>query len=540
MNENAIRDLLAKDLSVLEVGLELVEIEQFIPPELGTRCFLDILAKDRSGHWVIIEVKKTKAASREAAHEVFKYVEAVQRHFGARNNEIRAIVASVEWGEMLVPFSKLISETTIFVEGVQLVLDDSEILLKVNTIEPLVLTQGRYLAPWHELNVYHSKANLEMGIESYYKCCNEKGIIDYVLVVLKAADDFHDRACMALEAYGKGLSNDLPRSEYILYFAPQILTKEKCLSIIARDPNLYEEVISVTSDVDEKAELCILHTNVYDVEPCPSRDFLEIGYDAKFAGKLLVDEGWAVVRIIRKGTFERNHLLSDDSIIEELKGLSAGSGRGLNQSINLDNVAHVDSVRKALNSALELNAAWKAQLNRVLDEITDKESGGTADIKLFNPSSGIFTLYFMATEESSLDHMPHYKVVVKSSSEVVTSIYLGVLVPSQKPMEFNDILEKYYEGRVGKLMLTASVAGFYEPKDTEILYDIGLSYRTFRLDDPDGNKNWFELRDDLWREFSPVLPFNPLQKYFDNEALLINQIVETIGSRMHGAFHDMS
>ena len=127
MNENAIRDLLAKDLTVLEAGLELVEIEQFIPPELGTRCFLDILAKDGSGHWVIIEIKKTKAASREAAHEVFKYVEAVQRHFGARNSEIRAIVASVEWDEMLVPFSKLRSETTIAVEGVQLILDDSDI-----------------------------------------------------------------------------------------------------------------------------------------------------------------------------------------------------------------------------------------------------------------------------------------------------------------------------------------------------------------------------------------------------------------------------
>ncbi|WP_406586873.1 endonuclease NucS domain-containing protein [Asaia lannensis] len=72
MNEAAIRDLLAADLSVLEEGMELVKIEQYIPKSLGTRNFLDILAKDKAGQWVIIEVKKTNAAARQAAHEVFK------------------------------------------------------------------------------------------------------------------------------------------------------------------------------------------------------------------------------------------------------------------------------------------------------------------------------------------------------------------------------------------------------------------------------------------------------------------------------------
>lgn len=69
MNEAAIRDLLAADLSVLEEGMELVKIEQYIPKSLGTRNFLDILAKDKAGQWVIIEVKKTNAAARQAAHE---------------------------------------------------------------------------------------------------------------------------------------------------------------------------------------------------------------------------------------------------------------------------------------------------------------------------------------------------------------------------------------------------------------------------------------------------------------------------------------
>jgi len=63
MSEALFRDLLANDLSILEEGLVLLEIEKYIPSKLGTRSYLDILARDSSGHWVIIEVKKNKCRS---------------------------------------------------------------------------------------------------------------------------------------------------------------------------------------------------------------------------------------------------------------------------------------------------------------------------------------------------------------------------------------------------------------------------------------------------------------------------------------------
>lgn len=554
MSEALIRDLLASDLSVLEDGLDLLDIERYIPSELGTRSFLDLLAKDRAGHWVIIEVKKTNAAAREAAHEVFKYAEAVQRHFGARTDEIRVIVASVEWKELLIPLSRLKAETNISVDGVRLELDAAEKTLKAVRVEAVPVNQGRYLAPWHEVNMYRDRASLSHGIVSYDECCQAKGIDDYVLVVLKAADDFNERAADAVSSalqavqtmfgsdtpkYGNGsIPVFLERYEYILYFAPQILSKEFCLNIIDRDPDQLEEVVAFTAGMSNEEELGTLHENVYDAEPRPVRDWFEIGYAAKFGSKLLDEEGWTVEDVLRRGMFARNSLLSDDAIIDELKGYTGSSGQSFKRVVSMSNRAHVASARADLTTALATNPSWLAQINRVLDDLSRDVPAASIEIDVFCPSSGVFTLYFMATDESPMSYMPHYVLAVRDSGNLVR-LYLGLLAPAGQPSSLDFILEKYYQGRIGMLMALAS-AGFYEMRDADVMDDLGLVYRSFRLDDPDGDSNWFEFRDERWKAFKPTLPFQPLQPYFDANSLLIDSIVSEIGARMHAGFHDMS
>lgn len=553
MNEAAIRDLLAADLSVLEEGIELVKIEQYIPKSLGTRSFLDILAKDKAGHWVIIEIKKTDAAAREAAHEVFKYVEAIQRHFGVRKDEIRAIVASVEWTELLVPFSMLRNETSIAVEGVQLLPDIPGKSLDILPIEPVPVNQGRYLAPWHELNLYHDEESLKSGIASYDRFCKAKGIDDYVLLVLKAADDFNEKASFAVnqtlqqiaKIFGDGAPEELPiqprqldRFEYILYFAPQILSREFCLAVLARDPEIFEEVLACTDDMDTEAELCTLHEYLYDLDPRPYRDHFEIGYAAKLSQKLLIDEEWTIERVERRGTFARNTLLSDEAIIDELKGSTGSSRQSFKRSVSLSNRAHMASAKEGLTEALFTNPAWQAQIKRVLDEASAAWPDGSADIDLFGPSSGIFTLYFIATDGSG-SHLPQYEVAVFDADEQLVSVYFGLLVPEGQPVALQALLDKYYKGRIGQLMFLAS-AGFFEIRDADVMDDLGLVYRTFRMDEPEGAAKYFALKDDRWRPFSPTVPWQPLQPYFDENSSLIDEIVSAIGSRMHGGFHDMS
>ena len=58
MSEAKIRDELAKNLSIFGMGLQLIDIEYYLPNARGTRSFVDILARDEEGRYVIIELKR--------------------------------------------------------------------------------------------------------------------------------------------------------------------------------------------------------------------------------------------------------------------------------------------------------------------------------------------------------------------------------------------------------------------------------------------------------------------------------------------------
>ncbi len=62
-DERAIRDWLAKDLSIVEIGLQVVDVEHHLRNDFGSRGFIDILALDRLGLQVIIEIKRSDQAA---------------------------------------------------------------------------------------------------------------------------------------------------------------------------------------------------------------------------------------------------------------------------------------------------------------------------------------------------------------------------------------------------------------------------------------------------------------------------------------------
>lgn len=80
------RDLLARDISKLKRGLTLLQKEQYIHNKHGTKDFIDLYAKDEDNCHVLIELKRSAAASRQALHEVSKYIEGTD-----------AIVAAPVW-----------------------------------------------------------------------------------------------------------------------------------------------------------------------------------------------------------------------------------------------------------------------------------------------------------------------------------------------------------------------------------------------------------------------------------------------------------
>ena len=255
MKESALRDLIAQKISQLKPGLTLLQKEQYIPGKHGTKSFIDLYARDEKGRHVLIELKRSNIAARQALHEVSKYVEQVKQHFGVKDSEIFAIIASTEWGELLLPFSRFCEDAGFSIEGIQIDVTEDHSDFQARPISPFATIRGRLIAPWHHIYWYTDKDALQRGIAAIERAYSAKGIDDYVIVSFYLPDPStpeERRAALLSEVANMlkvpqaSLSASLasfspPTYEYMAYTAVQMLPDETCLQIISCDEALFEE-----------------------------------------------------------------------------------------------------------------------------------------------------------------------------------------------------------------------------------------------------------------------------------------------------------
>ena len=102
-SEQDLRDHLAMHLDLIESGLKLVDIEFKLPNLRGAKGFIDILAWDRIGHLVVIEIKISNNSARTALHELHKYVALLRQLHGIPVHKLRCLVLSTEWCYVACP-----------------------------------------------------------------------------------------------------------------------------------------------------------------------------------------------------------------------------------------------------------------------------------------------------------------------------------------------------------------------------------------------------------------------------------------------------
>jgi hypothetical protein len=557
MLESDLRDLLSRRIDVLEPGLRLVAKEQYIPNSVGTRGFIDLLAHDRDNRWVLIELKRSNAAAREAIHEIYKYAEGVKAHLRVRDDELRVIIASTEWRELLVPFSRFVDETNISVLGIALTVVPATGEVLASNVAPLPIARGRILSPWHEIGLYKSEERLQEGITSYDGSCAAKGIEDYVLVVLKAPDDFYERAVAitadAMSEIRNGTrasENDIKetfekmdRLDWMIYFVPQLLTAEAYLKIIERSPELFDEVQGFYRDMGEEEALCSLQEYALGAEPKVDRDYIEIGYPAKFKSKLLEDEGWTIKAILRRGAFQRNAALTDETIIGEIAGEAGTSGQRFKRSIRLNEKSAVSTAMGDIKECLANNEAWANQIVAQLEETRREYPEATADISIFSPSTGVFTLFFTTSREDGALYLPSYSIRISDGAGVVRRLYVGELqgtndihVPSDA---FHNILRKYYDGDIGHLLMTMTWGG-YESRDSEILEDLNLDYASFRCDMNGVSRTFLRNVGNRWKKTGDIVPLAAYRRFLERNERLLRIVNGKIAPRMGSGMWDGS
>lgn len=324
-HEAIIRDNLAENLGILNPEYELISKEHYIPKGITTKSFIDILAKDRDNNYIIIEVKRSNQAERQAIHEIYKYVEAIKDKYKANASEIKAVIVSTSWEELLVPFSAFANESDITVEGFYLDIDHEFKVLSAQRVIPCKTNKGRLFSPVHKCNLYNDEKNLEKGIKDHHKIYKLKGFEDYVLFVLRAPEFDEDDYKKRLAEMAAGITGSEPDYDYfgnavlpkfMIYSAYHRLSTSKYWEILKRDPELYQETIEYlefgdTADAEEIDQ--VLEYNILgSLKPYFYSDECESGYPAKLV-KILTDENWETMKIIRSDSLSGNALLSGNT-----------------------------------------------------------------------------------------------------------------------------------------------------------------------------------------------------------------------------------
>jgi len=139
-DEAGLRDHLALNLDLIEPGLTLVKVEYTLENPDGAGGRVDILARDRFGHVVCIEVKRSDQSARAALNELSKYVTLLHRRDRVTLERIRCVVVSTHWSELLLPLSYFAAFASFDVEGVKAVAPAGSLKL-----EPVELPPAAFL-----------------------------------------------------------------------------------------------------------------------------------------------------------------------------------------------------------------------------------------------------------------------------------------------------------------------------------------------------------------------------------------------------------
>ena len=516
MKEPELRDLIAKDIRKLKPGLTLLQKEQYIPSRHGTKSFIDLYAKDERNRHVLIELKRSTAASRQALHEVSKYIEGVKQHFGAKDSEIVVIIASTDWSELLVPFSYFAEEVSVCVEGVEILVNECENTFRCDPKLPLPIEQGRSFAPWHNIYLYHDSNSFQKGVESIMHSYATKGVHDYIIV------GFRERSID--DAAGQ-LSYP-----FIAYTATQLLSAETCMHILSADADILAYAKEILQDPDEEDLLAHLHECIEMLTPSPICDSREIGYPAKFCG-IIGNEHYEIFGLYRFGKFQRNMLLTNEMVLSELCGEDGAIGQRFERTISLPDTKAVNALKKDIDHALIWNPVWDRHLQTIIDEVTIDFSKAELKVDIYSPCTGVLTMYYPLARFHGSSYIPTYYATVKAPD--ICRIYFGALQGNGSPMPFTQILRKYYEGSIWALLQTMLWDG-RETRDSEIIEDMGLQYSSFRVDLFEQEPQFYIWKEDKWRDHGACGFLDLYQEYVEKNAAFVRQIISTIRAYVCG------
>ncbi|WP_339692387.1 endonuclease NucS domain-containing protein [uncultured Parasphingorhabdus sp.] len=460
-NEAAIRDTLAARLDLIEPGLILVDTEFHLRNNHGASAFLDIYARAQNGQRVIIEIKRTNAAAREAVQELVKYAPLLRERFLLKETDYRLIILSVEWHELLVPYSEFAKHAPYELSAGKIMLGDDGLPVRVDPITLPALVGARRISRRHFMWRFVDPAAASHAVPLIAKHMQAAGLEDFVLIRSQS-------------------NNPEIREKGFVYFAQQQLSLAGYMELletqVSKDRIIeYKEYLAeLTEEEDRVAEAAdeVWMTGCGELYRAIGGDHGEISNPEK-ARRWFADDAQRDVIIERFGRFA-DAGIDDATILTEIVGHGGESDFLLDLRANTDSRPQIEAMRAAVENIFFFNPAWRGMARDLIDYACRKSQADLHILAFSNEDilrgiAGLAFGYpaFMAT----------FRIDIESKGEIEQ--FMGVIDWDGRTPDFDKIIADYFDGNAFNYFMMVHF-GSNRSLNVDIMDDLGLRYAVWR------------------------------------------------------------
>lgn len=420
--EEQIRDFLADNLDFISKELTLIQKEYYLPANIGSKGYIDILAKDNFSNFVIIEIKRSEQAARQTINELLKYQGLVKQIYKAQESEIKLIIVSTAWNELIVPFSEIFE--SVFISGYKIELNSQNIPQSISLVKPIVRTTlERKISPMQTAELFYTEKKRKEFLKIVKAKLHEIGIEDFVLVKLNS----------------NGLNKRIV-FPFALYFSFQRQSMSRNYEIL---PNLDDEINEIEfNDEDHKLryidELIYIKLDLYK-----HHDSMEDADPVKFTS--IINSGqWDIVDIDKNGIFSNDPRISNDQILNEIKGYDGENETKFLDFTDSNNFKKLDKIQNNLKKSLQWNPKLQKHINQIFKSTIAKSKTFKIIIEIFYPRS-LFDAIWRYYVTSTPNYMPIYNIVIIFDDYDQIYHYRGELAWNGKSVNAEKVLEKITE-----------------------------------------------------------------------------------------------
>ena len=431
--EDRIRDYLAEHLELLETGLVLEGKEFRLSNPNGAGGRIDILARDRLGHFVVIEIKRSNQAARQTLNEVHKYTALFRQRHGLDASSIRIIIASTEWHELRLPLAEFVAYSQYDTKGFEIeaseegyVRASKELDLKLN----LTAESGSLISRCQAIYLFEDLKKREAFLLAIIEKIKCSGIDDYFLLRC----DY--RGINALVVY--------PHAVYLCFRSPLQAGNHSAAQRLV-DEGRWEEGL----DHPEENFLCAIESPV----ECQQDDY-EIGYPEKLSR---IAAEWDLSIANRFGCFNQGgSIFSNEELLKQAKASEGGSNLYFTRISSPQFRASWTSLREQVIPFFEGYPQWGSIVSKVLDEIEEVSPQSSVSISVYAPGNMLISLYALSLSGTTA-WMPTLCIVVDDPIAKALRMVVGVLAWDGEilTMPFQELMKIVFGSCVEWAMLTS-------------------------------------------------------------------------------------